>query len=414
MKRLGYLVGLAALVSCFPSACSSDSDSGGGTGGAKFDGGGATGGFGNFGGTGGASGGASGSGGSATGGASGGANDSCAGICGSTNPAPGPQQCYCDADCVTNGDCCDDAYTECGGSCVGKCGASDTSGTVECYCSSDCVGFGDCCKDYATVCDTDAGTGGTGGTDAGTGGASGGTGGTGGTGGASGGSGGTDAGTGGASGGTGGTDAGTGGTDAGTGGTDAGTGGASGGTGGTDAGSGGTDGGTAAAVWVNELHYDNTGTDTDEGVEIAGPAGTNLTGYSLVFYNGSPTQLTAYGTDTLSGTIPNQQNGYGTLWFPHAGIQNGNSTQDQPDGFALVDDLGKVLYFLSYEGSFTAADGAAQNLTSTDIGVFETEAGTAAGQSLQLTGTGHAYSAFTWAAPAAHTRGLVNTGQTLQ
>ena len=27
--------------------------------------------------------------------------------------------------------------------------------------------------------------------------------------------------------------------------------------------------------WINEFHYDNTGTDIDEGVEIAGAAGTD-------------------------------------------------------------------------------------------------------------------------------------------
>lgn len=35
---------------------------------------------------------------------------------------------------------------------------------------------------------------------------------------------------------------------------------------------------SAQTVWINEIHYDNTGDDVDEGVEIAGPAGTDLTG----------------------------------------------------------------------------------------------------------------------------------------
>jgi hypothetical protein len=35
------------------------------------------------------------------------------------------------------------------------------------------------------------------------------------------------------------------------------------------------------AVWINEIHYDNTGADTGEFVEIAGPAGTSLVGYSI-------------------------------------------------------------------------------------------------------------------------------------
>ena len=42
-------------------------------------------------------------------------------------------------------------------------------------------------------------------------------------------------------------------------------------------------------VFINEIHYDNTGTDANEFIEIAGPAGTNLAGYSLVLYNGEGT-----------------------------------------------------------------------------------------------------------------------------
>ena len=34
----------------------------------------------------------------------------------------------------------------------------------------------------------------------------------------------------------------------------------------------------AINVFINEIHYDNTGTDAGEAIEIAGPAGTNLAG----------------------------------------------------------------------------------------------------------------------------------------
>ena len=40
-------------------------------------------------------------------------------------------------------------------------------------------------------------------------------------------------------------------------------------------------------LWINEFHYDNTGSDQGEFIEIAGTANTDLTGYSLVLYNGS-------------------------------------------------------------------------------------------------------------------------------
>ncbi len=148
-----------------------------------------------------------------------------------------------------------------------------------------------------------------------------------------------------------------------------------------------------ANVFVNEIHYDNVGTDAGEAIEVAGVAGTSLTGWSLVLYNGNPaTAAVPYATIALSGTIPDQQNGFGTLSFagPASGIQNGPT-----DGFALVDNLGRVVQFLSYEGAITAASGVAAGLTSTDIGVAE-EPAPGVGFSLQLQGEGSSAGDFTW------------------
>ncbi|HDR89697.1 MAG TPA: T9SS type A sorting domain-containing protein [Bacteroidetes bacterium] len=159
------------------------------------------------------------------------------------------------------------------------------------------------------------------------------------------------------------------------------------------------------SVFINEIHYDNDGGDTDEGVEIAGPAGTDLTGWSLVGYNGNGEAV--YSTTNLSGTIPNQMNGYGTLWFAIAGLQNGD-----PDGIALVDPTSNVVLFLSYEGAFTAADGPASGMESTDIGVQQASS-TPIGLTLQLSGEGTDYTDFTWEGPVAETRGNVNLNQML-
>ncbi|MBI4701762.1 MAG: hypothetical protein HY744_11495 [Deltaproteobacteria bacterium] len=159
-------------------------------------------------------------------------------------------------------------------------------------------------------------------------------------------------------------------------------------------------------VWINEIHYDDVDSDADEGVEVAGPAGTDLTGWTLVAYNGSDSKV--IDTVSLSGTIPDQQGGKGTLWFAYWGLQNG-----APDGIALVDAQGKVVQFLCYEGTMTAVDGPAKDVLCTDIGVAETS-NTPDGDSLQLKGTGSKYADFTWDAPKAHTRGQVNTDQNLQ
>ena len=158
-----------------------------------------------------------------------------------------------------------------------------------------------------------------------------------------------------------------------------------------------------ATVWINEFHYDNSGADRDEFIEVAGTAGTSLSGWKLAAYNGSNGQ--AYLTQTLAGVIPDQDNGYGTLSYPVSSLQNGS-----PDGIALIDDVGAVVEFVSYEGAFTAVGGDAAGVPSIDIGVSE-NGSTPQGWSLQLTGTGNKAGDFSWSAPQQDTPGLVNQNQ---
>jgi len=158
----------------------------------------------------------------------------------------------------------------------------------------------------------------------------------------------------------------------------------------------------AQSVFINELHYDNSGADQNEGVEIAGPAGTNLSTYKIELYNGGSGAV--YATINLSGTIPNQQNAFGTIWFAHAGIQNG------PDGLALINGT-TVIQFLSYEGSFVATAGTANGMTSTNLPVSESST-TAVGSSLQLEGSGQNYTDFSWGGPRASSINAVNPFET--
>ena len=158
----------------------------------------------------------------------------------------------------------------------------------------------------------------------------------------------------------------------------------------------------AQTVFINEIHYDNTGTDVNEAIEIAGSASTNLSGWKIVLYNGSDSK--AYGTINLTGIITDQQAGFGAISFAYAGIQNGS-----PDGIALINGSGTVVQFLSYEGVFTAADGPAIGVLSTDIGISEPGTG-AVNFSLQLKGAGSAYNDFTWQNTIS-TFGSINTDQ---
>jgi uncharacterized protein len=162
---------------------------------------------------------------------------------------------------------------------------------------------------------------------------------------------------------------------------------------------------TTTNVFFNEIHYDNTGTDEGEAIEVAAPSGTDLTGWTVVLYNGSNGQ--SYDTDPLgdvAGTCGNYD--LYVINYPTNGIQNG-----APDGMALVDNNNTVIQFLSYEGTFTATNGPANGQTSTDIGVSQSGSG-AVGNSLQLAGTGTLYSDFTWQAEGPNTFGACNTGQT--
>ncbi len=158
--------------------------------------------------------------------------------------------------------------------------------------------------------------------------------------------------------------------------------------------------GSASNVRVTEVHYDNDGTDAGEGIEIEGDAGGSLAGWSVVLYSGSTgsaTQGQSYGTPiALSGTIGTTCGTRGVVVVLAPGLQNGDK-----DGFALVDAGGTVVEFLSYEGSFTATNGPAAGMTSTDIGVSQAT-NTAAGRTLQRAGNG------TWFGPSAATFGACN------
>lgn len=155
-------------------------------------------------------------------------------------------------------------------------------------------------------------------------------------------------------------------------------------------------GGAIPTIRFSEIHYDNTGTDAGEAIEVSGPAGMSIAGWQVVLYNGNGGA--SYNTQTLSGILPATcgDRGVVVLNYPVNGIQNGD-----PDGLALVDAGGTVIEFLSYEGIFAATNGPAVGMTSTDIGVRE--AGTEAlGLSLQRNGSN------VWSAPAASTFGSCN------
>ncbi|MEX2605488.1 MAG: endonuclease [Gracilimonas sp.] len=169
------------------------------------------------------------------------------------------------------------------------------------------------------------------------------------------------------------------------------------------------DGDTPTSAWINEFHYDNDGGDTGEFVELAVNAqSADLTDITLTLYNGSngTSYNTFSGTDFVQGETENGISFY-YVDLPSNGLQNGS-----PDGMSL--DLGgELIQFISYEGTFAAVDGPAQDIESTDIGAEQI--GTAPiGSSLQLAGSGSEYNDFTWEYLEENTKGALNSGQDVE
>jgi hypothetical protein len=161
-------------------------------------------------------------------------------------------------------------------------------------------------------------------------------------------------------------------------------------------------------AWINEIHYENVGADDGEFVEVAVSAGTNLSGWTIYYYNGRNGEF--YATSSLSGVAPSS--GVSVISVDQFGIQNGGSDgiAGSADGIALVDNSNNVVQFISYEGTVTASNGPASGTISTNIGVLESSS-TPIGYSLQLAGSGCSYGDFSWTSPAANTEGSVNNGQ---
>lgn len=156
--------------------------------------------------------------------------------------------------------------------------------------------------------------------------------------------------------------------------------------------------------FINEIHYDNIGADNNEFVEIVALANSDLSLWYLYTYNGSNGEvLNSYNLS--NATLINQQYGFDFIVMNINGLQNGS-----PDGLVLTDAMGAIIQFLSYEGDFVATNGVAQGLTSTNIGVSESNS-TPRGFSLQLSGIGSKYADFTWQDPQLNSAGGQNRQQ---
>ncbi len=106
-----------------------------------------------------------------------------------------------------------------------------------------------------------------------------------------------------------------------------------------------------AQLFINEIDYDQPGTDSGEFIEFTGTAGT-YTNVSIELVNGNNGSV--YSTTDLGTVVLSDQiNGYGFQVVEISGIQNG-----APDGVQLKIN-GTIVDAVSYEGPMNDTDGSA-------------------------------------------------------
>jgi len=139
-------------------------------------------------------------------------------------------------------------------------------------------------------------------------------------------------------------------------------------------------------VTINEVDYDQPGTDFDEFIELHGPGGMGLTGWTVELVDGASGLV--YTTIPLT-SIP--ANGYLVIdggTFAAAGdlfaggsdnIQNGPA-----DGIALCDN-GVLVDMISYEGVTMATSGCASGMAMPNVGADD---GNNVGESMARAGNG--------------------------
>ena len=126
-------------------------------------------------------------------------------------------------------------------------------------------------------------------------------------------------------------------------------------------------------AWINEINY-TPGTETEDNfVEIAFHNSLDIDSFDVYLYNGAngKTYNILEGR-YIAPTAMQEDNGIVFAAF-HISIEDGLHANG--DGMALYyshpNNAGEVLQFISYGGTFLGADGAAETLQSSDIGVID-------------------------------------------
>jgi hypothetical protein len=170
-------------------------------------------------------------------------------------------------------------------------------------------------------------------------------------------------------------------------------------------------------AFINEFHYRNRGHDEHVFLEIVGPKDAPASNYTIHRYQGRNGTVfldpIGFAGETFSENqgppAADDEFGFITVYLPSkAHIRKGKV---DGDGLCFVKNDIEVLQFISYNGTFTGADGPCFGLSSTDIGVQELRVSDKE-KSLQLGGAGRYVEDFEWRSPAPRTPGKTNFNQT--
>ncbi|HKK80001.1 MAG TPA: hypothetical protein VJ933_10245 [Phaeodactylibacter sp.] len=155
-------------------------------------------------------------------------------------------------------------------------------------------------------------------------------------------------------------------------------------------------------LFLSELHYNNVGMDIDEGVEVTGEAGLDLSRYQIDYYS----QSSYVGTVHLSGTLDDQIDGVGAYWVPIVDLD------DNVNAVCLYNKVSGQIVELFTNNRFLVSPlvgGVADGITPPSIEQQQSDS-TSLNRSLQRNGDGACPTANSvWGGPFESSRGLINT-----
>lgn len=164
-------------------------------------------------------------------------------------------------------------------------------------------------------------------------------------------------------------------------------------------------------IFINELHYQNSVVAQDQGVEIAGPAGMDLSNYGIIIYSMSNSFNPVFNLlkrYPLFGEIDNEGSGMGAVWFP---------IPDMPvtkGGIALVNRVTKeevkFMAYGGYEGIINPYIPTGLPPVLPEFSQLGETSADPAGYSIQRIGSGDCPLDYSWS-KVPDSRGILNAGQ---